>query len=413
MHLTAILSALSAASVASSAATFGWPTATDVNPFLNRNYFANSHYAGELNQTYNAFKARNDTLNAARVRTVQQTGTFVWVTSVSGLSSINTTIAEARTAQRETRTPQIVQLVLYDLPDRDCSAGESAGEFNLQDNGLELYKHTFVDPYAAALKAAPDLTFAVILEPDSLGNVVTNQAVPLCANATSGYEEGIAYAIAKLQAPNVALYIDAAHGGWLGWDANLPLGLFLLFSPSFRANRWKTAAAEFSKVVSLAKNFSTGPAPKIRGFSTDVSNFNPYIADPRANYTEYNNAYDELHYTEVLSPFLSNLSLPTHFIIDQGRSGLQNTRTDWGEWCNVLAGYGIPPTTDTNSTYVDSIVWAKPGGESDGACGPDINGEAAPNAGVWWEAYAEELVVNADPPIVPTFPGLLVGQRGP
>jgi hypothetical protein len=233
MHLTAILSALSAASVASSAATFGSPTATDVNPFLNRNYFANSHYAGELNQTYNAFKARNETLNAARVRTVQQTGTFVWVTSVSGLSSINTTIAEARTAQRETRTPQIVQLVLYDLPDRDCSAGESAGEFNLQDNGLELYKHTFVDPYAAALKAAPDLTFAVILEPDSLGNVVTNQAVPLCANATSGYEEGIAYAIAKLQAPNVALYIDAAHGGWLGWDANLPLGCSSSSPPSF------------------------------------------------------------------------------------------------------------------------------------------------------------------------------------
>lgn len=383
--------ALSAAGLAFAAP---WPTATDVNPFLGKNYFANSHYAGELNTTIAAFLAKNDTLNAARTRTVQNIGTFTWITSVSGLSDINTTIAEARAVQRKTRKPQIVELVLYNLPDRDCSGGQSGGEFDLDNNGLELYKHTFVDPYAQALAAAPDLTFAVILEPDSLGNVITNQAIPFCQNATSGYEEGIAYAIAKLQLSNVALYVDAAHGGWLGWDANLA-----------------PAAEEFSKVVKLAQNFTTGPAPKIRGFSTDVSNFNPYIANPRANYTEYNNAYDELHYAEILAPYLTNNSLPAHFIIDQGRSGLQNTRTDWGDWCNVVAGFGIQPTTQTNSTLVDSIIWAKPGGESDGACGPTAQGISAPPAGQWFEAYAEDLVINANPAIVPTYGGEIVRIR--
>ena len=162
------------------------------------------------------------------------------------------------------------------------------------------------------------------------------------------------------------------------------------------------AAAEFAKVVSLAQNLTVGGA-KIRGFSTDVSNFNPYTANPRENYTEYNNAYDELHYAEVLAPHLTNNSLPAHFIIDQGRSGLQNTRTTWGDWCNVEAGFGTPPTTDTNSTLVDSIVWAKPGGESDGACGPTIDGASAPNAGLWWEAYVEDLVKNADPPLAATY----------
>jgi cellulose 1,4-beta-cellobiosidase len=139
-----------------------------------------------------------------------------------------------------------------------------------------------------------------------------------------------------------------------------------------------------------------------------VSNFNPYIADPRANYTEYNNAYDELHYAEVLSPFLTNNSLPAHFIIDQGRSGLQNTRTDWGEWCNVEAGFGIQPTTKTNSTLVDSIVWAKPGGESDGQCGPTAQGVSAPYAGGWFETYVEDLIINANPAIKPTY---LVGSQ--
>ena len=138
------------------------------------------------------------------------------------------------------------------------------------------------------------------------------------------------------------------------------------------------------------------PAPRIRGFSTDVSNFNPYIADPRANYTAYNNVYNELHYSEILSPYLANLSLPTRFIIDQGRSGLQNTRTNWGDWCNVEARFEIRPTTDTNSALVDSIIWAKPGGESDGAWGPKVNGASAPSAGQWWKVYAEELVINAD-----------------
>ena len=52
---------------------------------------------------------------------------------------------------------------------------------------------------------------------------------------------------------------------------------------------------------------------------------------------------------------------------------------------------------------MDSIVWAKPGGESDGACGPTINGQSAPNSGMWWEAYAEELVINANPPLPPTW----------
>ena len=230
MHIKALLTFLSAANSISALPPLAprAEDARDVNPFLGKNYFANSYYAGELNQTVNAFLAKNDSLNAARTRTVQNTGTFVWITSVAGLSNIKTTIDAARTEQQRTRKQQIVQLVLYDLPDRDCSGGQSGGEFSSANDGLNLYKKTFVDPYAAALKSAWDLTFAVILEPDSLGNVITNQNIPFCANATSTYEQGIAYAIAKLQAPNIALYIDAAHGGWLGWDGNLAPGILSL-----------------------------------------------------------------------------------------------------------------------------------------------------------------------------------------
>ncbi|KAL2070163.1 hypothetical protein VTL71DRAFT_13189 [Oculimacula yallundae] len=381
-HIFAALGGISAA-----AATAIRPrdaNSTDVNPFVGKNYFANSYYAGELKETIAAFAAKGDTLNAARAKTVQGIGSFVWIASVSNLVNIEKTIKEARAEQKRTKKEQIVQLILYDLPDRDCSGGESGGEFSSAKNGLALYKKNFVDPYAAAVKAAPDLTFAIILEPDSLGNAITNQNVPFCAGAAPFYEEGIAYAISKLQAKHIHLYIDAAHGGWLGWADNLPL-----------------AAAEFAKVVALAQNFTAGST--IRGFATDVSNFNPYVANPRANYTEWSPSFDEKNYAESLAPYLTNHSLPAHFIIDQGRSGLQNTRIEWGEWCNVKAGYGLRPTTETNSTVVDSIVWAKPGGESDGVCGPQINGKTAPAAGRWWNDYTMELVKNADPPLEPTY----------
>lgn len=233
MKLTDLLAAIGSVAITSAlpvtdTTDFFW----DVNPFLGKNYFANSHYASELNQTVASFLAQNDTLNAARTRTVQKVGTFVWITSVSSLGDIDTTIAAARAEQWATKKPQIVELVVYDIPDRDCSGGQSSGEFSLDANGLNLYKHTFIDPFAAKLAAAPDLTFALILEPDSLGNVVTNMAVPFCANASSGYLEGIAYSIAKFQLPNVFLYVDAAHGGWLGWDANLaPAGTVIFFPP--------------------------------------------------------------------------------------------------------------------------------------------------------------------------------------
>lgn len=48
-------------------------------------------------------------------------------------------------------------------------------------------------------------------------------------------------------------------------------------------------------------------------------------------------------------------------------------------------------------------MWVKPAGESDGACGAQIEGESAPNAGQWWNKYAEQSVINANPALVPTW----------
>lgn len=114
----------------------------------------------------------------------------------------------------------------------------------------EIYKELTSEP-------AKNLTFAVVPEPDSLGNVGTNMVVEKCAGATEAYKSGIAHAIKKLQLPNAHLYIDAAHGGWLGWDGNIP------------------AAKLFAEVLGRA-----GANAKIRGCATHVSNYNAFHANP-------------------------------------------------------------------------------------------------------------------------------------
>jgi len=227
MRVTSLLAALSAAG-AVSAVPHSPPKPAhppkDVNPFAGKTQFVNPVWASKLEQTRSAFLAKGDKVNAKNVQRVQKVSTFVWVSKLSELSNIDAAIAQARKVQKKTGKKQIVGLVLYNLPDRDCSAGESAGEFKSEENGLERYKEEFIKPYVKKVSAAKDLDFAIVLEPDSLGNLVTNMGVELCAKAAPVYQAGIAHAIASLQFPNVHLYIDAAHGGWLGWNDNLPLG---------------------------------------------------------------------------------------------------------------------------------------------------------------------------------------------
>jgi len=53
---------------------------------------------------------------------------------------------------------QAIQLVVYDMPDRDCSAAASNGEYSIADGGAQKYR-AYIDSIAAQIKAAPDVKF--------------------------------------------------------------------------------------------------------------------------------------------------------------------------------------------------------------------------------------------------------------
>lgn len=183
------------------------------------------------------------------------------------------------------------------------------------------------------------------------------------------------------------MYLDAGHAGWLGWPANI--------SP---------AATMFVQIYK-----SAGSSPFIRGLATNVANYNALTAASPDPVTSGNNNYDETHYINALAPMLASSGWNAQFIVDQGRSGQQNIRSAWGNWCNIKgAGFGIHPTTSTGNSYIDAIVWIKPGGECDGTSntsaarydsmcgGPDAK-VPAPEAGQWFQAYFVDLVTNANP----------------
>ena len=298
-------------------------------------------------------------------------------------------IAKVEPAVADTPCTDILGLVIYDLPGRDCAAKASNGELAVGE--LDKYKTQYIDPIVKLLKAHPNTAFALLIEPDSLPNLVTNSDKDACKNSASGYRDGVAYALKNLNLPNVVMYIDAGHGGWLGWDANL-----------------KPGAEEIAKAYKAA-----GSPKQVRGIATNTAGWNAWDQSPgefsSSSDAQYNKCQNEKIYVDTFSPLLTSAGMPGHAIVDTGRNGVTGLRKEWGDWCNVKgAGFGVRPTSDTGDELVDAFVWSKPGGESDGTsdssavrydsfCGKDDAFKPSPEAGSWNQPYFEALVTNAKP----------------
>ena len=221
----AILAAQATAELTSARSLLPRQNSSGPNPFEGRQLYVNPKYTESLEVTRQSFLDAGDQENAGKVQFVQeQVGTFVWISNIALLEDIDRAIETARSVQEQNGQEQIIGLVLYNLPDRDCSAGESFGELSLADGGLERYMEEYVGPFAEKVLEASDLQFSIVLEPDAVGNMVTGGDIELCANAAEPQREGIAYAIQQLQAENVHLYIDVANGGWIGSEENAESG---------------------------------------------------------------------------------------------------------------------------------------------------------------------------------------------
>ncbi|MFD6992473.1 glycoside hydrolase family 6 protein [Streptomyces sp. NPDC059943] len=343
----------------------------------------------------------------------------------------------------------VVQLVIYNLPGRDCAALASNGELGPTEIGR--YKTQYIDPIAAILadQKYAGLRIVTTVEIDSLPNLVTNTtprptATPNCdtMKANGNYQKGVGYALNKLgDAPNVYNYVDAGHHGWLGWDDN--------FGPS--AELFKTAAttegATLGDVHGFIVNTANYSALKENHFTIDDAVNG--VSVRQSKWVDWNRYVDELTYAQAMRAKLVSLGFDTNLgmLIDTSRNGWGGTarpaapgprtsadayvdggrydrRIHLGNWCNQSgAGLGERPQA-APAAGIDAYVWTKPPGESDGSstaipndegkgfdrmCDPTYEGNprnnnnksgalpGAPVSGHWFSAQFQELMKNAHP----------------
>jgi cellulose 1,4-beta-cellobiosidase len=368
------------------------------NPFLGSNLYVNPSFQQEIQGTITANPQYKELLSH-----VLNVSTAYWLDKMAKIVNISVILDGALAQQKKTGIPTLTTFIIYDLPNRDCAAAASNGEIHCADStcaaGLTTYKTQYIDPIVAVFKKYTSQPIVLIIEPDSLPNLATNLNIAKCQQAENAYINGVAYAIQQLAAQsNLYLYLDAAHGGWLGWPNNL-----------------QAAAQIYLQVLNLA-----GGSGLVRGFATNTANYQPLgslssTADPCNLKSQYNNAINEVIYVNLFNQELQTVGITGKgFIIDTSRNGVTNERKNCSNWCNIKgSGFGIRPTPTPSGLgigIIDALHWIKTPGESDGTsdkssprfdyhCASEDSQVPAPEAGLWFSSFFINLANNANPPL--------------
>lgn len=354
------------------------------NPFADAEMYRDPSYRAKVESS-----AMQEPGLASAFEQVKQQPTGLWLDRIAAVSQVPTWLGDAAAQSKALGKPVVPLLVVYDLPNRDCAAKSSSGELSIEAGGEVRYREEYIDVIAQHLAEAPDQRVVIILEPDSLPNLISNLGVDKCHAAQQVYLNSVAYAISKLSLPNVALYLDAAHAGWLGWEAN---------------------RRRMAKLAKTVLDMAGGP-DRIRGFATNVANYNALHGDWGTRLESSTPTPNETAYVQAFAESLAQEGITNKgFLIDTSRNGQAGTRTRWGNWCNIRgAGLGERPRA-APVAGIDAYVWVKPPGDSDGTADPNavrfdencasVDATAgAPEAGQWFHSYFVDLVRNANPPL--------------
>ncbi|MCA2180220.1 glycoside hydrolase family 6 protein [Nonomuraea glycinis] len=387
---------------------------------------------------------------------IANTSTAVWMDRIAAIAgsadamSLREHLDEAvRQDAANGAAPLTIQVVVYNLPNRDCSALASNGELRIAANGFNRYKSEYIDPIADILDDPQyaGLRIVTVIEPDSLPNLITNiDSFADCreANGPGGYVDSVRYALNKLHAiSNVYTYIDAAHHAWLGWDSNFQPAVDLFHSTVAGTTAGVDSVDGF--IVNTA-NYSTTTEPHFT-INTTVNG----TTVRQSEWVDWNFYVDEQTFAAALRTALiaKGFRQGLGMLVDTSRNGwggsarpsgpsgstnlntfVDDSRVDRrihaGNWCNQSgAGIGARPQAAPASGF-DAYVWIKPPGESDGSsreidndqgkrfdrmCDPtytgnELNGNNltgaladAPISGQWFSAQFRQLVANANPPL--------------
>ncbi len=238
----------------------------------------------------------------------------------------------------------------------------------------------------------------MVIEPDSLPNLITNLGFPRVeeAHRTGTYVEGVQYAVGTLRSlSNTYAYIDVAHAGWLGWSNNLKPFAELLKQvgkgiPGQQQGGWPH---QQHRKLQRPRGTLHEADQKVKGH--EVRSLKGWY--------DWNDHIEEQSFANALREELITgadaYPATLGLLLDTSRNGwggpnrptgpststdlrtfvresTLDKRTHKGNWGNQSgAGIGARPVANPAPNY-DAFVWVKPPGYSDGSSqlipkGPD------------------------------------------
>ncbi|MFZ1085262.1 MAG: glycoside hydrolase family 6 protein [Terracidiphilus sp.] len=389
------------------------------NPFTGAKWYVSPDYATEVGAAATAEPSL-----AGKINTVAKQPTFIWLDHIAAITAvngdgtatgrlslqghINAAVAQAG------GSPIVIGLVIYDLPQRDCAALASNGELSIAGNdvpigggpalvgtGIEEYKNDYITPIYNILATAPsNVRFALVIEDDSLPNLITNTGISFsdapCIAANGGvsnaggaanwtqtatptenipstgvYYQGISYALNSFhKLPNAYNYLDIGHHGWLGWTSNTAYAV--QFFSSF-AQQLSDGYSTIDGFITNTANYGPlkepyltwdevagGGGTSLTGgiFTGDFYQWDPEIdeLDYVADFTHALTASTTAGYTDPRGQaHTPGGGFPTSigFLVDTSRNGWGNTSAANG---GGSSAYQVRPTGPGTSTVIDTFV---------------------------------------------------------
>ena len=381
------------------------------SPYLNADPFIDPVFVQHIEQSQ-ALVAENAALVAAmEMLKTQPTG--VWLDTGAGLcESVNgkpslveyLNLAEARN--------QLLTLVLYNIPARDCVRQERLGEFDATEQGLIDYQ-LFIDRFSALTNLYLDLPIAAVVEPTAFASTVSNGGVARTgcfdARQIQLHERALDYALKRLASnANIFTYLDYGDPSWPG-----------------------SYNGEQALLELLANSQLTDGSPAVEGISLNVGSYVPLeepfmLAQDNSGepYVLPKGIHSVNAHIEYLRGYLTeNAGVQLPVLVDTarngwggelrpqsaavGKTGRIDRRPYRFSWCNSLrAGLGEPLGSFGGGQYFYVTPVGLSNGNQADECTEKHNIEwhvpklGAPTAGEWFHEYFVDLINNAYPPLL-------------
>jgi len=297
------------------------------NPYyVTRNYYVNPSYQSSLSTSI----ATSTGITQQVLQSMMDVSSAYWLdvkSKILGATGTDTLEGILRSAAQKP-SKQLVTFIIYDLPNRDCHAKASNGEICCTYNtdgtcnysaggdcsaGIAEYQEQYINPISAVLAQYQNtVEIVLIIEPDSLPNLATNMNDPHCGNiaTTNAYKQGTAYAINKFKSLKVTMYLDAGHGGWLGWVDNMQKFTALVLSMNFPITALRgfaTNVANYQPIGTMCTTFQSTDGLRNDYCLNNQHGSDPCCADPCSLNAQYNPANNELNFAQLLRrSFLSS-----------------------------------------------------------------------------------------------------------